>query len=472
MRTFGSLEKVIVAILGVAIGLWIPESPGKAWGAPGGAAPATDTHQERKNDVKPAQKAPRGYRSEALPLRCFMKDLSDWTQEDLNLGREADLNLDPGPVGESATKEVDQAGMQLYGRHKMKIERLIAEAETFCRLPIATFSVEAVKALDSKTKIIDLRYIRELSKGLGLVAFHLHHSGAQEKSLRLLSIVHRFGQIISSGDGLPPTLIQFMVGLSIQKRALGAVLWDVLRKCSTSEQGRKQIAAWVPIFKGAIGAGLDVPRVVRISFTNTTNNIERFLFDPALFDDEDEEGKRIRQLLDAVPASERPSAVKTVLSVFAPVQKRVLGLVTNLTSNPVALRRELERPGAWAPQETDPGRRVSVKDPALEVAPLLLESSRPDLAKIQDLWHQVRYRQQGLALLTGMLAKGLPGGSLPTTATEWGAAGLPLPADVYSEKGEPCLVRREGSATVLYSRGPGGVDDGGDPEKDFLLFRF
>ncbi|NLI75035.1 MAG: hypothetical protein GX442_01180 [Candidatus Riflebacteria bacterium] len=400
------------------------------------------------------------YQADKRPLQCFMKGAADWDAAEFKAIQDKGDLFATWPPDEAGKAAIDACGKTLWEKHQEFFTKLIATWETVIAEPLPTYPPEQVAALRTTTPVVHLSFCRNMGNVFRLVAIHRAWAGHPEEALPLFLLCLRFSQILGAGDGMPPSLLQAMIGVAIGKFALGEPFWDVL---GAKDLPGPLLASVSTHLQRLVKEEPDISVAYDVELTTSHNIVAAETYGP----DSPKRAELLAQGGGKITKEQLDGFLTTMQKEMARLQDELRALVKKHRSRPRELADKAEELSADVEKSTQtPPTTAQAIWEVMGRTMFVVCFSNPGKALQGHL--EKRYRLMGSALLAAVLVeeagKPLPLADLATRLAPR------LPRDLMSDKGDRCLIRVDGNRLVAWSVGKDGQDDRGDPKKDFLLF--
>ena len=407
--------------------------------------------------VVPADAA--AYASGRRPLTSFMKSFADLSSAALEHQRLVDQEfLTPGFLRGDISKAA-AAGKAFYEAHQNRFDKLYQEAGKILSEAPPLFDRSLLDKPRIITPTIDFRFSRSIVRCFQLVALYHFEQQKYEDAVKTLLLSTWFSHAVARGEGDAPVLIDLMISIAIRNIAVSEILWASLA------QGDFE-PAWLHQVENIL-AGLETTQPsfaesLEWELTGTLNALRNELA---------KSSNTLVPMPSQLLAPKRQELTAAVVAHLQQMHQRLLNAAAAFRLDPIGLRRETQAAMAGIEERAQP-RMSFLFSVSRKISSTIEAISMPNFSRAYDQYLKARYREKGTIMLVRFLIHRQKGAPLPADGKAFAkAAQAGLPRDLYSSAGDACRYVLDDTWMTIYSVGPDQADDGGDAEKDFLLFK-
>jgi hypothetical protein len=404
------------------------------------------------------------------PFNLYLKEFASIDETSLHSARQAFSFIWPEVKDRFHALE---AGRLLYSEHKDKFDLLSARYEELVIRELARpISAAEAASADSPRLLPDTELAKTLAQSLCLVAWTLAQDGDRSSALHLFVTVAAFGRLITSGDKSFPVSILSEAGCSMLNYSLSPLLHDIIVSDGQNAAGETAIDKARDTALEEFLKALEQIKKAAIPFTST-READRQSLDTLV--DSSEFISSLPPEATSFSGEQLKSARDMAHTAIADVFSKTTRLFIEC-SNEIALLESGTSALVWELIDKERVFSKSEKRTDALVASFLV-SRYPNYFGAYVNRLKVSLRIDGTILLAKIWL--LKKGALPASGDEIiKMTGEELPIDLFkrarggpgSSAGLKCACRILNKRLVLYSCGSNGIDDGGDGEKDFMLF--
>ncbi|NLI75057.1 MAG: hypothetical protein GX442_01290 [Candidatus Riflebacteria bacterium] len=413
-----------------------------------------------------------GYRTDCLPLPGFMGGLTEVSAGLLQRAPAVAKALDAaGPPPATAPAEARALAEEAWQAHGPRFRELLDTWAQLASAPLLRFPEVALASVTFDQGRFDLGWCDQAAALLSVLAFRLTGEGRPAEALRLLAVLHRFGLQVLAGLGGPPEFFQLLVGSRICRLATGRIAWQALRHPALTLADLEALRAAgafsdvaLPPLPDLLRPALAASRHAVLNdmghplATTRWNKLFQLLAESLAAAQHQEMRARIGDFLDRL----NEEFVKEASRIPADRQRLAAYHDTRLKeceerrSHPASGTTLFEYAGP-AVGELFLTIELNAQFPsAVEAHPRALAQTRGFQALVQA------------ALQAGQTPASWPSDAGPLRSR---LGTDPFPIDPFDPAGGALRVGTATDGTwTLYSRGPDGQDEGGDPSSDLILF--
>ncbi|MGM0598794.1 MAG: hypothetical protein ACQETH_03145 [Candidatus Rifleibacteriota bacterium] len=410
--------------------------------------------------IMPVVASQPAYSSSKRPLTSFMKEFQNVSAEDLTMEKFAHKLYNNSGFTTGETGKPAEAGKKFYEAYKDKFEKLYKESgKILAELP-KTFPPEKLKS-GKLANGIDFRFSRSIVRCFQLVALYHFEQKDFQRAVKTLLLSNWFAHSIARGGGEPPSLIDLMISIAIRKIAVSELLWSSLARGEFSPKWlayAEKSMAELETSQPAFSESLEWELTKTLSFTKKEmkkSNSEL----------------KTNKLTKNLSREKQTEIINKSFDIMNENHKRVLNFCTVYRLDPAELEKEMNH---ITRSLVDRGkfRITKILSPAKAVAQILEAMTMPNFSRAYDQYLQVRYLEKGTILLIRFLTRRKKGEPLPETLADFEAvAQARIPRDLYASDKSQCLYSVNKKWMTIYSIGRNRVDNKGDQEDDFILFK-
>ena len=391
------------------------------------------------------------------PITNFMKIFSDVEREDLeNQNKLYESTFLPGKP--ESYEEAAKAGKMFYEKHHEKFEKLYKDAATLLSEPPPLFDKTLLTSKMGIMPTLDFRHIRSLARCFQLVTIYHYSQKDYKKAVKTTLITIWFSHSVARGGDGFPSLIDLMISIALRGIAISDPFWSALVQGDFSKGLLNQVESILVKLEStqpAFAESLEWELFGMLS--SVKNELEK---------DSGEFAK-----LPAALHGKKKEILEAAVNYMAATNRQIVNMATAYRLAPLQLHEESKRFFEIVTKRCE-NTLASMFNIPRRIAHTLEAISTPNFQRAYDQYLKTCYLEKGTILLIRFLKFRKKGQPIPKNQKEFSKmARAKIPADLYAGQGKRCIYFKNNNWFGLYSIGLDQTDDGGDPEKDFILFR-